>query len=301
MKIAITTPAGHIGRQTVAILQKQRGHELILLARDPGKVSEAQKRGAKAFQGDLWFGDYVKEATRGAEALLIVVPPNIWTDNVMEHYRRIVQNCADAARENGIARVVLASSIGAQHAEGTGPVKGLHAGEKILLDAVKNVAILRSAFYMENLMPQLPSIVETGKLYATLPPGVRFQWVATRDIAAEAAKTLTDAGWKGHRVIHIAAAREYSYSDAARILSDALGRHVQYERVSNDDAKKWFRSIGFSEHMAGELIEMTEALEKGMIAPEKKPAAQVKAPTTLEEFAKGTMAPAAEKMGAAAR
>lgn len=295
MKIAITTPAGHIGSKTVAILQG-KGHELLLLARDTAKVEGQKARGAKVFQGDLWFADYVKGATKGAQAFLVIVPPNIWTDNVMEHYRRIAQNCADAAKENRIARVILCSSIGAEHAEGTGPIKGLHAAEKILKDAAKDLVIFRSGFYMENLMQQLSGIVENGKIYSTLPGGARFQWVATQDIAAEAAKALTDTTSKGHKTIHIAAAREYSYNDAARTLTAALGRQVQYEQASKEDAKKWFMGVGFSEHMADELLEMMDALERKIIAPEKKAAERVTAPTTLEEFCKNTIAPEAKKV-----
>ena len=303
MRIAISTPAGHVGRKVVALLQAHGGHELILLARDPAKVTTERARGGQVFQGDMWFDDYVKGATRGAQAFLVIVPPNIWTDNVMEHYRRISQNCADAARQNGIDRVVLCSSVGAQHAQGVGPVKGLHVAEQIMKNAVKNVNILRSGFYMENLLAQVQAVVEHGKIYGANSARLEFAWVATQDIAATAAKALADKGWKGHRTTQLIAARDYSFDDAAHFLTRALGRQVQYERASNEDAKKWYRNTGFSEHMANELIEMAEALEKKLLAPDEPRTAHIAAPTTLEEFCGAFIVPeykkAAERMAGA--
>jgi uncharacterized protein YbjT (DUF2867 family) len=303
MKIAITSPAGHVGQKVVSILQAQRGHDLILLARDPAKVSAQQARGAQVFQGDLWFADYVKSATKGAECLLVIIPPNIWTDNVAEHYRRIAQNCADAARENGIDRAVLCSSIGAQHAEGVGPVGGLHVAEHIMKSAVKNVTILRSGFYMENLLPQVQAMVEHGRIYGTNSPHLEFAWVAAEDVAAAAAKALVDKKWKGHRTTHLITARDYSFQDVAHFLTQALGREIKYQRASNDDAKKWYRSVGFSEHMANEMIEMAHAAENKLIAPDEPRTAHVAAPTTLDDFCKKTIAPeyrkAAERMAGA--
>jgi len=303
MKIAITSPAGHVGQKVVSILQAQSGHDLILLARDPAKVDTRKERAAQVFQGDLWFADYVKSATRGAESLLVIIPPNIWTDNVAEHYRRIAQNCADAARENGIDRIVLCSSMGAQHAEGVGPVGGLHVAEHIMKSAVKNVTILRSGFYMENLLHQTQVMVEQGRIYGTNSPKLEFAWVATEDVAAVAAKALADKKWKGHKTMHLMAARDYSFQDAAHFLTKALGKEIQYQRASNDDAGKWYRSVGFSEHMANQMIEMADALEKKLLAPDEPRTARAAAPTTLEDFCKKTIAPeyskAAERMAGA--
>jgi uncharacterized protein YbjT (DUF2867 family) len=295
MKIAISTPAGHTGRKVVALLQAHGGVELILLARSPEKVAVEKKRGAQVFQGDMWFGDYVKGATKGAQAFFVVVPPNIWTDNVMEHYRRIAQNCADAAKENGIDHVVLCSSIGAQHAEGVGPVKGLHVAEHIIKSAVKNVTVLRSGFYMENLMPQIQAIVEQGKIYGTNAPTTEFAWVATQDIAAAAATALTDKKWKGHRTHQLMTARDYSYNDAAHFLTKALGKRIEYVRASNDDARKWYRSVGFSEHMANEFIEMSEALETKLLTHDEPRTAHTPTPTTLETFCETVIAPEYKK------
>ena len=59
MKIVITAPTGHIGRELVRLLQQQGGHELVLLARKPEKLKEEQARGARVEQGQLEDTDFV--------------------------------------------------------------------------------------------------------------------------------------------------------------------------------------------------------------------------------------------------
>ena len=44
MKIAVTTPSGHIGHALTEILINQ-GQELVLLARHPEKLKDFQERG----------------------------------------------------------------------------------------------------------------------------------------------------------------------------------------------------------------------------------------------------------------
>ena len=76
MRIAITTPTGNIGRPLTGILQAETDHELTLLARDAGKLTEETARGAVVVEGDLTDGDYVVQATQGADAFFFLVPPN---------------------------------------------------------------------------------------------------------------------------------------------------------------------------------------------------------------------------------
>ena len=49
MRIAITTPTGNIGRELTKRLLDKGGHELILLARTPDKLTKEQARGAMVY------------------------------------------------------------------------------------------------------------------------------------------------------------------------------------------------------------------------------------------------------------
>ena len=91
MRIAISTPAGHVGRKVVAILQAHGGHELILLARDPAKVATEKARGAQVFQriprvqydAELLAGAAVAEGR--LHQRLIVAVGGLQKDEVFQH------------------------------------------------------------------------------------------------------------------------------------------------------------------------------------------------------------------------
>ena len=76
MRVAITTPTGNIGRELVRILQSETDHGLTLLARDPAKLSAEVERGATVKRGDLLDSNFVVEATRRADVLFFLIPPN---------------------------------------------------------------------------------------------------------------------------------------------------------------------------------------------------------------------------------
>ena len=74
MKIAVTTPTGHIG-SVVARHILDGGVELRLLARHAEKVKDLADRGAEVYQGALDDEKFVAKATSGVDALLWVTPP----------------------------------------------------------------------------------------------------------------------------------------------------------------------------------------------------------------------------------
>jgi len=112
MKVAIVTPTGNTGSKLAPRLL-DGGAELILLCRDPKKVSALTARGAKAEVGDLKDAGYVARATERADALYWVTPPDFSVPDLHAFQAGLGRNAADAVRKNGIKRVVHLSSIGA--------------------------------------------------------------------------------------------------------------------------------------------------------------------------------------------
>jgi uncharacterized protein YbjT (DUF2867 family) len=80
--------------------------------------------------------------------------------------------------------------VGADLAEGTGPIAGLHAQEERLrrLPGI-NVLILRPATYFENFYATLGLIKHQGINGGAVAPDLRMPMIATRDIADVAAGT----------------------------------------------------------------------------------------------------------------
>ena len=103
LRIAITTPTGNIGRELTRILQSETDHHLTLLARDPSKLEAEAERGATVKQGDLLDSDFVQEATRGADALLFLIPPHFGAHDFRGFQNQITTIGVDAANRIGSA------------------------------------------------------------------------------------------------------------------------------------------------------------------------------------------------------
>jgi uncharacterized protein YbjT (DUF2867 family) len=109
--------------------------------------------------------------------------------------RRVGTIAAAAAKESGVERVVLISSVGAQHEVGVGPIGCLKAIESAFQEAVPNVTSLRAGSFMENFLGNVDTIAATGSIFSPHPAEKKFPIVATRDIAEKAFEALRDKSW----------------------------------------------------------------------------------------------------------
>lgn len=296
MKIAITTPTGHIGHALVENLLKQGGHEVLLLCRDLSKVKQFTDRGATAVQGSQEDGEYVLRATQGADVLFWLTPPKHDAEDFRAYQNTLGDIAAAAVRKNQIKRVVHLSSFGAQHADGTGPIAGLHDIEQKLNAAAQeiggSVTHLRPASFFENLFMSVPTIKSDGAMYMPIPGDLSFPMIATRDIAAVAADVLTDGSWQGVQVRELLGPKDYSVNDAARIIGQVAGKEVKHVQVPYAATLEAMKAMGLSQSLAGKYVEMYQGLENGKVAAESPRDAKSTTPTSLEDFAKHVIAPA---------
>jgi uncharacterized protein YbjT (DUF2867 family) len=295
MRIAITTPTGHIGRGVVEALLETE-HDLVLLCRDASKVRDFTERGATAVVGQLEDAEYVSRATKGVDALFWLTPPKFDAPDFRAYQNKLGDIAAGAVRKNKIKRVVHLSSYGAQHAQGVGPIGGLHDIENKLNAAAKEVGgtvtHLRPAAFFENFFMALGSIRADGAIYMPVPGDIKIAMIATRDIAPVAAQALTDKAWDKVKVQELLGPRDLSHNEVAKIIGDAAGKPVKHVTVPAEAALAAFKGMGASESVAKTYVEMYGAIPKGLLAPEKPRDKKSTTPTRFEDFAKQALAPA---------
>ena len=148
MKIAITTPTGHVGSVICNdLLEHRKDVRVRLLARHREKIQPWIDRGAEAAIGSQEDADYLRQATQGIDALFWCTPPNERADDLRAFQNRLGAAAAQAAMLNRVDRVVNLSSIGAQLDSRVGPINGLHDIEKLFDESVVNVTHLRAGFF----------------------------------------------------------------------------------------------------------------------------------------------------------
>jgi len=290
VKVAVVTPTGNIGSKLAPRLL-DAGAELILLCRDPKKVSTTTARGAKVEVGDLKDGDYVLRATQGADALFWLNPPDFSTPDVHALQAALGRNAADAVRKNGIKRVVNLSSMGAQVQSGTGPIAGLHRVETVLNETGASVTHLRAAYFMENYLFSLDTIRTAGSVFLPVRGDTQIPMAATQDIAQVAAECFLDASWTGTRVRGVLGPKCLTFDEAAGVLSDALGREARHVTVTPDQAREAFLGMGASPDVAGKYVEMYQSFDNGTFKVSEPRNAETTTPTTLADFGRAVMKP----------
>lgn len=294
MSIVVNTPNGNIGRPLVEKLL-EAGKQVTLISRSPGKVADLVKRGARLVEGSIDDSAVVASALKGAEALFWLTPAAFRPDFI-EWAQENARVAAQAVRANGVGRVVVLSSMGAQNGPGTGPVGALLGVEEAFKAATPNVTILRPGFFMENLLRDLDALAKAGSIFMPVPPEKRVPMVATADIAAKAAEVLLDAGWKGHRYLGVHGPVDISYGEAAAILSEALGRPVRYVQVTLDDVRKALLDAGMPGFAVDLFVEMYKAIPEGRLDAAEPRSKETTTPTTLAHFARTVLKPAVESV-----
>ncbi|MBC7842423.1 MAG: NmrA family NAD(P)-binding protein [Gemmatimonadaceae bacterium] len=294
MRILVTTPTGKIGSRILSNLLDST-HDLTVLARDPAKLTDAVRRRSSVVTGNLEDEKAVRLAVTGVDtAFLLVPPPGVTVTHWRAWIAAIGTTFAAAATSAGVSRIVLLSSTGAQH-DDVGPVSGLGDVERLLSAAFANVTIVRAGYFMENLFGSLPTIASQGAFYGVSAPDTPYATVATSDIGDVAARWLADSTWTGHHIVGAHGPTALSPNETASVLSDVLGRPVQYVQIPAPALRDALLGAGLPALVANGYEDlfggMARHLDAGDFSEEPFGAAHA-GPTALRTFAERALRPA---------
>jgi uncharacterized protein YbjT (DUF2867 family) len=290
--VVVTGATGHIGGALSRDLLAT-GRRLRVIAREQSRLEPLAALGAEACAGDLHDPGFLTRAFAGADAVFAMIPPSRGAADVAREFRQLADNLADALLAAGVRRVVALHGLTPQtHRD---PVAALHHLDQRLRETSGlAVAALRPGFFMENLLPSVHAIRRTGALVSAHRPDLPVPMVATRDIAAAAARLLRALDFEGYSTYELMGAQDYTFEQAARILGAAIGRpDLQYRQCGADEFHASFLRAGFSESAAHFHVELARLLNAAGGAPAR--AAANTTATTLEWFAAQEFAPAFER------
>ena len=300
MSIVITTPTGNIGRTVAETLLSGGRRDITVIARDRGKVSDLEARGAVVFEGSHADAEVMKRATEGARALFCLTPPDMMTDDVRGHAAVFGEAAAAAIRSNQIPYVVYNSGIGADlSGHDAEPLYSLQDNEQRYAAETPNLISGRPAWFMENLLGQADDLRHRwrywpswpGLLFSSFKPDTPVPMIATGDIGVRYATLLADLGWSGHQVVELHGPGPVTHAEIASTLEESLGRSVRCLTVSKSQfVDALTRSGVASAHMAAGFFEMSRELEEGRMQFHEAPNEFNTTPTTFAEFAVGAMA-----------
>ena len=129
--IVIVGATGNTGRRQRRLCS-QTASKFASVGRDAKKLEPLMQKGAEAFVGNAEDAASMTKAFEGATAVYLVMPEDISNQDFRAHQERVSDSFAAAVANARVPYVVDLSSIGAQHAEKTGPIVGLHNLEQKL-------------------------------------------------------------------------------------------------------------------------------------------------------------------------
>ena len=291
--IVVTGATGRTGRRTAEV-SLAKGEKVRVVGRDTKKLAPLVELGAEPFVGNVEDVASMTEAFKGASAVYLVLPEDISQRDLRAHQERVSDSYAAAIANAHVRFVVNLSSLGAQHADHTGPIVGLHNQEQ-KLDRVAglNVLHLRAAYFMENLFMSIEPLCSTGTLPGGLQADVKMPWIATKDIGAYAATRLAARDFSGSSIQELHGQRDISMEEAASIVGNSIGKpNLPYVQVPSMMLGQGLMKMGLPEKTAELLIEMWDGANAGLIVPQEARSVRNTTPTTLESFVTEVFAPA---------
>jgi uncharacterized protein YbjT (DUF2867 family) len=200
---------------------------------------------------------------------------------------------AAAITKSGVRHAVALSSYGADKADKTGPVVGLHNLEK-KLDGISglNALYLRAGYFMENILPQVGVIQSLGMIAGPIRPDLPLPMIATRDIGAVAAEALLKLDFDGKRPSELQGAGDVTYVEVAKIVGAAIGKpDLAYKQMPAAQLKPALMQMGMSSNMADLLLEMADALNSGYMKMLEPRSQANTTPTTFKTFVEEVFVP----------
>jgi uncharacterized protein YbjT (DUF2867 family) len=282
--IAVMGAAGNVGSKVADLLLGQ--DQPVRALEHRRSLEGLGRRGAEVTTGDLTDPGSLGVLLKDAEAALVVLPDVVADPDFTSTRSLMSRNLADALAGSGVGHVVVLSTVAAGQADATGPAAGLRELEQRLyaLDG-PSVLVLRSPFYMENLLAGVPLLQAQGINASAIDGDLELPMIATRDVAAEAAERLARRDFGGHGVRLLVGPEDISLRAATLALGERLGRpDARYVQLPAADLRAALLGAGMSESGASAMVELQLGLNRhGSFAAVRR-AADATAPTRLGQF-----------------
>jgi uncharacterized protein YbjT (DUF2867 family) len=256
---------GHVGKVVAEELLRQK-QKVRVIVRSADKGASWSKQGAEVSVGSLDNQDFLTGALKGALALFTLIPPNYESADFFATQKKTADSIAGAVKASGVPHVVLLSSIGANHATGTGPIKGLHYAENVLRATGVTLSAVRAGSFQENVGMSLAPARQAGIFPSFLASAdYPVPLIATKDIGALAARLILHNPGKSEAIDLVGPA--YSNRQVAEKLGAAIGKKLQVVDIPPAGVVDALTKGGIPKHLAEIFAEMYDGANKGLLTP----------------------------------
>lgn len=218
--ILVIGGTGKTGRRVAKNLV-ELGHNVRIAGRKTSPVFE-------------WENPATYEAVlQGMDRAYIVYYPDLAVPGA----REAISALTEKALKAGLEKVVLLSGKGEKEAE---------ACEDIVANSGLNYTIVRASWFNQNFSEGAFLEFVLNGTVALPMPNAEIPFVDVNDIADVATKVLIDDNYNGQTVT-VTGPKKHTYGEAVEMISNAIGRKIQYIPLSIDEFKEGMRQAGVPE------------------------------------------------------
>ncbi|MFS1304097.1 NAD(P)H-binding protein [Streptosporangium longisporum] len=256
---------GHVGGAAARDLLA-RGEPVRAVVRDAARGAGWTAAGAELFVADLGDRAALAEAFRGCRGVFVLLPTDPVAADPDAYHRGLADSIAGAVLDGGVPHVVMLSSIGAELAEGTGPIRWLHHMENRLRETGVPLTAVRASHFQEKVETVLDAALGAG-VYPVFGASadVPVPMIATRDIGGVVADSLTTPAPAGE-IVDLDGP-EYSERQVAEELAAVLGKPLTVVTVPRPAWVTTMVEAGVPLPLAEELTGLYDAEQRGVLRP----------------------------------
>jgi len=282
---AIMGATGHVGQYLVRDLLK-KGYAVRALGRDAGKLAELKRYGAETYSFSFDSAPDLTKFFTGATAVFTMLPPGFTENDYYKYEEKISDAIAYAIKESSVKYIVNMSSVGAQHADGTGIVKAHYENEQRLnkIPGI-NVVHIRAPFFMENFFFASSEMESKGSFSWSYRKDLSVPFIAASDIAKKVTEYFESLSFTKYSVFELYGPEYLTFEQAAGYFSKSYQRPISYNQSSYADEEKAMVSYGMDPNSAKMMVEFSRAMNDGKIEYTQKQSPQNTCTTTFSSFA----------------
>jgi uncharacterized protein YbjT (DUF2867 family) len=248
--ILVTGASGNVGAELTKRL-RATGTPFRAAFRSHGKAEEARAAGLDAVTLDYTRAETLAPALERVETLFLVSPPG---STALE------EAAIGAAKKAGVRRIVKLSVWGAD--AGAFAFARAHRAmeEKVEASGIPHT-FLRPTGFMQTYLLFAPTIRSQSAFYLPARDS-RYNMVDTRDVAAVAAKVLTEPGHAG-KAYPLTGIDVLSNSEVADKLSRAVGRTIAYVDITEAQFLEGATASGMPRKLAEDIADLQRYYRTG--------------------------------------
>ena len=252
--ILVTGATGNVGSSVVAELIA-KGVPVRAFVRDADRAAERLGKDVELSVGDFGDPSAVARAAEGVDALFLSSAD--WPGKASFEVSVI-----DAAKKAGVRKIVKASTIGAEPGASLPPFDWHGQIEKHLQASGITAVVLRSSFYMTNLLAAAEPVRAMGKLFAPAR-GAKIAMIDPRDTGVVGAAALTTDAYDG-QTLELSGPEAITYDQAAEDLSAATGKTIEFVAIPDEAAREAYVGAGMPEWLVTHLSALFPLLRDGL-------------------------------------